>query len=168
MESLNAIILWFCLNLAACERQEKEPNVLPECFKGGKRCNKQRGGWLKITGLYKPRAGAQSLSNSHWLALRQDVPWRSSSHTHTLFFHEVEPLQLRSSRRWWSTYRLDTDVMHAGVHFTNNSCPVTTLKQQHEVSSWRGWEFLQRGTFWHNPARLWRQTPHLKHKILIF
>lgn len=39
LESLNAIILWFCLNLAACE-QEKEPNVLPE-WSGGKLCNKQ-------------------------------------------------------------------------------------------------------------------------------
>lgn len=33
LETLNAIILWFCLNLAACE-QEKEPNVLPE-WSGG-------------------------------------------------------------------------------------------------------------------------------------
>lgn len=122
MESLNAIILWFCLNLAACERQEKEPNVLPECFKGGKRCNKQRGGWLKITGLYKPRAGAQSLSNSQAGRSTEE----QLSHTHTLFFHEAELQRSDPHSGDEALYRLDTDVMHAGVHFTNNSCPDTS------------------------------------------
>lgn len=42
LERLNAIILWFCLNLAARE-QETEPNVLPE-WTGGKLCNKRGAG----------------------------------------------------------------------------------------------------------------------------
>lgn len=44
------------------------------------------GRWLKITGVYKHRAGSHSLSNSSWLWLRQGVPGQPRSTLLTLVF----------------------------------------------------------------------------------